>query len=168
MLHPTDMFYFTKLIEIKKIKLCDAADEKDVTLFSPSSFYLKIVVVDDVHHLLVLMGFLQLFAFPTLAQVAQFPLDVLLCLARCPSIPSATKDKSKTISYKCLNSESQTCFITVYGCTLQTGVLFPALIGSMMDRSSLAAIRRDRETREEPAWEERGGTEASTSLRSCK
>lgn len=57
MLHPTDMFYFTKLIEIKKIKLCDAADEKDVTLFSPS-FYLKIVVVDDVHHLLVLMGFL--------------------------------------------------------------------------------------------------------------
>lgn len=58
MLHPTDMFYFTKLIEIKKIKLCDAADEKDVTLFSHPSFYLKIVVVDDVHHLLVLMGFL--------------------------------------------------------------------------------------------------------------
>lgn len=43
-------------------------------------------------------------------------------------------------------------------------VLVPDLTGTMQDLSSLAAITRDEETREELAREERGGTEASASL----
>lgn len=48
------------------------------------------------------------------------------------------------------------------------GVLVPALIGTMKDLSSLAAIRRDEETWEVLAREESGGTEASASLCSWK
>jgi len=47
-------------------------------------------------------------------------------------------------------------------------VLVPALMGSMRNLSSLAAIRREEDTREEPEREDRGGTEARASLRSCK
>lgn len=45
-------------------------------------------------------------------------------------------------------------------------MLVPALTATMQDLSSLAASRRDEETREEMAREERGGTEASASSRS--